>query len=274
MTTTLPEAPHHDASTCVKWYNCQLPECRDRLNARRRAIRAGTIQPARVLVDAEPIRQHILDLQEAGLSANRIARLSGLSHTTICAFLRAKPSVGRGRKQQTTPETAEKILAVRPLTTAGTLRRIQALIAIGWTCRKIADRAGVSARRVIELRPTQVVNLVTAEKIAAAYEQLRYLNPEKNGVWPGHAKRSRERAEANRWPKPNYWDQHVDDIDDPFFEPLYGVTRREQIAQDANWIMRTTGLDKAATAERLGVHKSYLDHAFRDHPQYAVEVAA
>jgi hypothetical protein len=38
--------------------------------------------------------------------------------------------------------------------------------------------------------------------------------------------------------------------------------------------MRTTGLDRATTAQRLGVHKSYLDHAFRDHPEYALDTAA
>ncbi len=274
MTIAVREAPHHDASTCVKWYNCQLPDCRDRLNARRRALRAGTIQPSRILVDAEPVRQRILELQEAGLSASRIACLSGLTHTTILAFLHAKPSVGRGRKRHTTPETAAKILAVRPLSTTGTLRRIQALIAIGWTARKIADRAGVSARRIIELRPTEIVNLGTAEKIAAAYEVLRHLNPEKNGVWPGHAKRSRERAKANHWPDPKYWATRMDAIDDPHFEPLYGITRRLIIAQDANEVMRFAGLDRQAAADRLGVHKSYLDHAFREYPQYDVDVAA
>jgi hypothetical protein len=38
--------------------------------------------------------------------------------------------------------------------------------------------------------------------------------------------------------------------------------------------MRTTGLDRHAAAARLGVDKSYVDHAFRDHPEYAIEVAA
>jgi hypothetical protein len=66
----------------------------------------------------------------------------------------------------------------------------------------------------------------------------------------------------------------MDDIDDPHFQPMYGLKRREIVAQDANWVMRTTGLTKAAAAERLGVDKSYIDHAFRDHPQYAVEAAA
>lgn len=50
--------------------------------------------------------------------------------------------------------------------------------------------------------------------------------------------------------------------------------RRAAIAEDAHELMRTSGLDRATAAARLGVSKAYIDHAFRDHPEYAVEVAA
>ncbi|WP_060905388.1 hypothetical protein [Streptomyces scabiei] len=273
MTTADRQPPHHDNTVCVQWYSCKLPECRDRFNARRRAIRAGLAQPARVLVDAAPVRQHILDLQEAGLSLTCIARQAGLAHTSIGNFLRPRPSARRGLQRQTTPETAAKILAVRPVTTIGTMRRIQALVAIGWPARKIAAHAGVSNRWVVDLRPDTIILASYAEKIVTAYGELRQCKPEKHGVQAGHARRSLNRAKANRWPTPHYWDQHADDIDDPHFEPLYGVTRREIVAQDAHWLMRS-GLDKVAAAERLGVDKSYIEHAFRDHPQYALETAA
>lgn len=272
--TTDRQPPHHDNTVCVQWYSCKLPDCRDRFYARRRAIRAGLIQPTRVLVDAAPVRQHILDLQEVGLSLTTIARQAGLAHTTIGNFVHPRPSARRGRQRKTTPETAAKILAVRPLTAIGTMRRIQALVAIGWPARQIAARAGVSNRWIVELRPDTVILHSYAKKVVTAYDTLRHLRPEKNGVQTGHAKRARDRAHTNRWPTPDYWDQHTSDIDDPHFHPAYGVTRREIVAQDANWIMRTTGLDKTATAARLGVSKSYIEHAFREHPEYALEVAA
>ncbi|MEU7032683.1 hypothetical protein ABZ958_03230 [Streptomyces sp. NPDC046237] len=47
--------------------------------------------------------------------------------------------------------------------------------------------------------------------------------------------------------------------------------RRAAIAEDANELMRTSGLDRATAAIRLGVSKAYIDHAFRDHPQYALD---
>lgn len=272
MTRRNGEAPHHNGTTCIKWYKCQAPECRARLNARRRGLRAGTIQPSRTLIDAEPVRQHILDLQDLGLTPSRIARLSGLSHTTICAFLRAKPSDGRGRKRDTTPETAAKILAVRPLTSTGALRRIQALIAVGWTTRKIAARSGVSAKRIIELRPADRITDAIADRIATAYEQLSQLTPEKNGVHPGHARRSRERAEANRWPDPKYWATRMDVIDDPHFEPMYGLTRGELLAADARELL-AHGVPIGQAAKRLDVGLKYLQKTLSRYPEQA-ELAA
>jgi transcriptional regulator with XRE-family HTH domain len=258
------QPPSHNNSTCVKWHNCHRPECRDRYNTRRRAIRAGTLQP-RTLIDATPIRQHILDLQEAGLTPTRIARLAGMSHTNITDFLHASPSQGRGRKQQTTPEIAAKILAVQPLTTAGTFRRIQALVAIGWPVRQIAARANVSARWIVNLHPDTVVNLVTARKIAAAYEELQNLNPEKHGVWPGHASRAKKRAKANRWPPPKYWAERMDVMDDPHFEPMYGRTRGELLAADARELFRY-GIRIEQVAERLGVTRNHIQQELLRHP--------
>lgn len=269
------EPPNHTTTTCVLNYGCQLPECRARFNARRRAIRAGTFQPT-ARVKAEPVRQHILDLMDAGLSATRIGRLAGVSHTCVLAFVQTRSYSYRGRKRDTTPEIARRILAVRPRTTIGTLRRIQALNAIGWPTRQIAARADVSNSWLCHLRPgtNHMVTLSNADKIDAVYAKLRRLKPEDNGVLPCHAERSRARAKANRWPTPKYWSRHPGDIDDPYFEPLYGITRGELIAQDAGWLMRTNGLDRAAAANRLGVDKSAVDRALRHHPQYDLEVAA
>ncbi len=271
--TAVREAPHHDNSICVKWYDCHLPDCRDRYNARRRAMRSGIIQP-RQLVDAAPVRQHILDLQEAGIGPTRVARYAGLPHTTISNFLRAQPSRGRGRKQQTTPETAAKILAVRAVTTTGTIRRIQALIAIGWPARRIAAHAGVSTRWLSELRDTTVVNIITSDKIAAAYQELRHLKPETNGVHTGHANRARQRAADNRWPTPKYWDQHADDLDDPHFIPEYRKLRAQILAEEAHWLMTAGGLDRDQAAARLGIARFTIDRALREHPQDEQELAA
>ena len=234
-------------------------------------------------VDAAPVRQHIRHLHAAGYTNWWIARLAGVATETVIGFTRPINRTGnrKGVKRTCHPDVAAKILAVRAketlpglVDTTATRRRLQALIAVGWPIEHVARRIGMHGNhlRLTVERPR--VYGRTAQAIADVYEQLKTRRPERNGVPKVEADKARRRAAANRWPTPRYWAERMDVIDDPDFEPMYGVTRRLIVAQDANWIMRTTGLSKAATAARLGVDKSYLDHAFRDHPEYAIEVAA
>lgn len=284
MTTSLRQAPHHRNLTCYTDYRCRLPECVERRNEwqreRRRQQREG--QPA--LVDAGPVRAHLLRLQAAGISTYRVALAAGIDDWTVRAFMPS--STGRrARKHRTSPDIAAKILSVGMETATsgsvdgtGTRRRIQALAANGWPLRQLSGHLGVNATYVGDLiRRTeqgQPVLAATAEKAARAYDGLKDARPLRHGIDPRAANRIRAVAAAKKWAPPSYWASRMDVIDDPDFEVMYGLTRREQIAQDANWIMTTVGLSRAETAARLGVDKSYIEHAFRNHPQYAVEVAA
>jgi hypothetical protein len=278
------EPPHHNTLTCYTDYRCRRPECIDRRRAWQRELQRKQRERQPVLIDAKPVLRHLIDLQAAGISINHVAHLAGLNEGTVRGFL-PSPSGRRPRKHRVTPEIAAKILAVsikqgqtlyRDGT--GTRRRIQALVAAGWPMRRLAEHVGLHPsyigdliRRTAKNHPVQKA---TAEKITAAYERLQHENPTHHGIDARQVRHTRELSAAKRWPTPAYWAERMDVIDDPYFEPLYGVTRREIIAQDANWIMRTTGVNRATTAARLGISTDYIDHAFRDHPQYAVEVVA
>lgn len=242
-----------------------------------------TAAPLTERTDARPVRIHILGLYSAGFTDRRIATLAGLAPETVSGFTRPINRAGnrKGIKRRCHADIAAKILAVRAeeavpglVDSIGTRRRVEALVALGWPVEHIAHRVGISSNhlRAVMRRPRIYGN--TAQAITKAYNDLRVARPERNGVNKVQVKRARNRAAANRWPTPTYWDQYADAINDPDFEPLFGITRREIVAQDAGWIMRTTGVDKAAAAKRLSVDKSYVEHAFRDHPQYAVAVAA
>lgn len=278
MSTAVREAPHHRNLTCYTDFACRRPECVDRYNAwdldRRTRQAEGTWDN---LIDAAPVRAHILALQTAGVLPNRIAKATGIPLQSIRDFI----GYGRGRRYRTAPDTAAKILAVTAENTApqyvdptGTHRRIQALVAAGWPLISIDRRLGFKRERLRKILAEKTILGSTEQLIAATYGQLSHRKPERNGVPKRYAQQARKRAAANRWPTPKYWDQYPDALDDPDFEPLYGVSRREIIAQDASEIMRLCGLDREAAAERLGVSKSYVEHAFRDHPEYAIEVAA
>ena len=281
MTTAVREAPHHRNLTCYTGYQCRLPECVERYNAwsrnREKAIANGTWEP---LLDAEPIRQHLLKLHAAGITIHRVATLTGLPYRSVRSFTQHDYGNAAPRRRRVTREVAEKLLAINleehtpgHVNPIGSQRRIRALVAIGWPTLHTAIRADIhpSNRNSMFRYPT--MHARTAQRIAAVYDEMRHQSPAKHGISPTSIKRAKLQATRERWAPPTYWDE-VGGIDDPDFEPQYGITRREIVAQDANWIMRTTGLDKTAAAERLGVSKSYIDHAFRDHPEYAIEVAA
>lgn len=280
--TTDRQPPHHNTITCYTDYKCRLPECvrryNDRNNARLRAHKEGTYS---ALVEVTPARQHIICLMNTGMSADAIARAAGISVHSVLDILRPHATKRRGKRRRISPQLAQKLLAVRAsdrtsgrIDATGTIRRVQALVALGWPVKHIADRAGLSAENSSYILKRPRVYSSTAKAIAVVYDELRGKRPERNGVIKAHVVVAKNRAARNRWAPPRYWDQHPGAIDDPDFEPMYGVTKREIVAQDANEVMRLCGLDRQAAADRLGVTKSYIDHAFREYPEYALEVAA
>lgn len=233
--------------------------------------------------DARPVREHILDLYAADFTDRRIASITGLAPETISTFTKplTRTSNRRSIKRWCHPSVAEAILAVNIdgetpgcVNATGSHRRIQALVTRGWPIEAIAHRVGISGRHLRLIMSRARIYGRTAQAIARIYDELKSLNPERHGVAPWEADKARKRGKAKRWPTPAYWADRMDVIDDPHFEPMHDVTRRLIIAQDANWVMRTAGLDRGSAAKRLGVSRDYIDHAFQDHPEYAVGVAA
>ncbi|MEV7034553.1 hypothetical protein AB0N99_30530 [Streptomyces sp. NPDC093272] len=281
MSTPVREAPHHNTLTCYTNYGCRLPDCVERKNAwarsRDEGLREGTWQP---LEDAAPVRAHVARLVAAGLTRQRVADLAGVPHQSIADLVCGRRNT-RGMRHRTTSEFAAKILAVDPalasparVDATGSKRRIQALVAAGWPLLHIGRQMGLNPQRPEQILRQDRVYATTRDIVTQGYNRLHRLQPVRRGVPKDKARLSRAQAEAQRWPTVAYWADRMDVIDDPHFEPMYGVTRRLIVAQDANEVMRFGGLDRQAAADRLGVHKSYLDHALREYPQYAVDVAA
>lgn len=278
MTTATRTPPHHDTLTCVKNYNCRLPACRQRVSNwekdRRQQKAAGTWQP---LVDAEPVRQHLHMLAAHNITLRRAAVIAGAAPTTLYMLLPAQNGQRRPTKHSVKADLAERILAIKPadvtpghVDPTGTVRRIQALAANGWPMRRVAPLLGLYPTYVSVLisRADQcTVTGSTATKVADAYADLSQKRPGRHGINARTIKRVRSMAASRRWPDTRYWDQHLDAIDDPHFTPDYKITRAEIIAAEAHWLITTAGLNRTQAAERLGVSRSYIDHALIDHPQ-------
>lgn len=273
MTTVIRrKAPHHNTLTCYTEYGCRLPECVERKRLWqvevRRKQREGAWQP---FVDAKPVRAHLLNLREHGISTNRVAAATGLDKATLRAFV---PPTGTGKRRpirhQTRPDVAAKILSVTVETLrahdidgTGTRRRIQALAAAGWPFRRLDTHLGLSAQYIGDLvRRTEndlLVRADTADRVAEGYETLRGQRPSRHGIKPHIIRHVRTQAAERRWPTQSYWDQFPDAIDDPHFTPEYKVTQAEILATEAQWLIQATSLSRAEVAERLGKDKSYID---------------
>lgn len=264
------QAPHHDTLTCYTDYRCRLPACVDRYNAwnrnSRRQIANGTWEP---LLDAEPVRQHLLALHAAGITIHRVAALTGIPFKNVRAFTQPDYSNRIGRRRRVTREVAAKLLAITVETHTpayvdpiGSRRRVEALAAIGWPSLYVARAAGIHPTNRTTVFNSPTIMASTACKFAKAYDLLKGQKPEHKGIRKSSITTVRLRAKDRRWPPPSYWDA-TGAIDDPDFVPDYGKSRLEIVAEDARWLM-AFGLDRAAAADRLGVDKSYVDRALRD----------
>jgi hypothetical protein len=88
----------------------------------------------------------------------------------------------------------------------GTRRRLQALAAIGWPPRALAERLGIQPDNILRRHRVRVG---TARLVAAVYDQL--------SMTPGPDTRSAAAARRRGWAPPLAWDD--DSIDDPAARP-------------------------------------------------------
>ncbi len=175
-------------------------------------------------VNPASVRAHVHALRAAGLGERRIAELAGLHRTHITPL-----NHGRSRTKPDQPATkistrvAAAILAVpipgNPVAAAaagacidstGTVRRLQALVAVGYPATGLGEHIGVSATNMAHTMRATRVTVRRARQVAVLYEQLSHL--------PGESKRARMRARRQGWAPPLAWDE--DTIDDPAASPV------------------------------------------------------
>ncbi len=213
---------------------CRCRPCTDAQTAyntrRMRLIAYGQWKP---YVDAQPVREHVLALVEQGLSWKRTADLAGVSYSTVSKLLFGKP--GRKPSVQVRPATAEAILAVRASLDArtfgsrvdatGTRRRIQALVANGWSLHKLAAELDMTPGNLHSSITRPQVWASTARKVRDLYERRWNATPPADTPDErGAITRSINRARAHGWLPPMAWDD--EDLDDPAAIPDRSAVRK------------------------------------------------
>jgi hypothetical protein len=250
-----------------------------RCQACRRANRSRTLERERGLVrgdwapwaDAGPVRAHVGMLMAAGLTQENVAALADVRPGSVTHLMRG--SNGKPPARHVRPEVARKILAVQPgplpgsglVGSTGTLRRLQALVAIGWSQRQLAAALPMKQQNfVILMRGTQV-RAATAVIVRELYDRLWDKTPPEDGPRaPVTARHARAYAAARDWAPPLAWDD--DTIDDPsalaacWRRPAASRWRSADLADDAAELA-ALGYSRQLAAERLGVTKAALEKA-------------
>lgn len=170
---------------------------------RHHAVAAGTwLYPE----PAVNVQKHIDLLISQGMSYSQIATAAGVAERTVRGV--RKRSTLRGM-------TAAAILAVQPqprparadlVPNIGTMRRVQALVALGWSLTELGARSGMPVQQVWDLahgRKPQI-KATTRGRIDDLFEQL--------SATPGTSRRARACAAKRGWLPPLAWDD-IDALD-------------------------------------------------------------
>lgn len=246
-------------------------------NHRTRMITYGRWRP---FVDAEAAREHLRMLGRNGIGWRRAARLAGLNTSVVSRIL--FDTANRPRSRRIRPETEAAILSVRPslntladsaiIDATGTRRRLQALVACGWTKRHLAGRLGMTESNLGTLIRGGNVTAAKARAAAALYDELWDRRPpETTRHERTSASKARNHARARGWAPPGAWDDER--IDDPAAGPAEGWRREGRrggavLAAEARELFGF-GLTRAQAAERLGVALNTLEKTLARYPETA-----
>lgn len=217
--------------------------------------------------DAAPVREHILALRAAGISNNRLSELTGLDRKTIQAVITGAPYKNRGPSKKVWRTTAAKILAVdipevehrvamdgRKVSALGTRRRLQALVAAGYSRTYLCGRLGIRITNgcVLWTEERQQVLASTARAVEALFIELQ--------MTTGPSTRARNEGRRRKWPLPLDWDE--DSIDDPEATAVRSELvrkRRAELIEDIAerrakvWQLTEYGLSAEQIAQRLNL---------------------
>ena len=198
---------------------CRCAPCTTAHRAECKRIAHRTVTGTHTYVDAQPARDHVRMLIEQGLTIGQIEQRSGVHRTAIRVLIGDWP--GRPASKRITRHTQAALLAVRPnpvgteqhglVDPTGARRRLQALMALGWNGRYLAERLSMSSRTfwtLVREQSTSPVLVSTRTNVIDLYDELCLTVPA-----PSRARtRALTIARESRWQPPLAWDDDVIDM--------------------------------------------------------------
>lgn len=233
------------------------PACK-RANAdyqtmRDRRVAAGYT----TMIPSQKVVEHIQQLQASGMGWRTIADTAGVARSVVARLLRYDTS---RPAQRLRVATVRKLMAVQPQPADGsfvnivpTARRLQALIAIGYTQADLAARMGWTPQNIGALVHGRRPNCThgVAKTVSDLYEQL--------SANPGPSKRSRALAARKGWAPPLAWDD-IDNLDETPTGAAVVPVRASIDVNEVTWLMQS-GETLEVIGKRLGVNPKSIERA-------------
>lgn len=207
-------------------HKCRCDVCRTAKTARERENRRAKLYGRGYLTDAEPARRHLRWLMAEGMGWKRVAKSAGVSPSTVYPLLYGRGGDDpRPPRKQISKALEAKLLAVTPDMAAGSIvdnlgsvRRLQALAAAGWSQHRLAGMLGMfpgNFGKIIHGERGGIL-VSTAKKIEAFFDDHWDKEPNANSRFErAGITRAKREAAAKGWVTAAAWD----DIDDPTEEP-------------------------------------------------------
>jgi hypothetical protein len=236
-----PGPPHlHGTRTAYVKDRCRCAACREANSAASRtAYRQRVLGRWAPFVDAAPARAHIEALRGAGIGVDQIARLAGISSSHVRELV---PHGRTGRKpiQRVRSETAQRLLGVAVadanrasrshVDATGTRRRLQALVAIGWTHTAVAAELCRSTTSLTRSMTSEAVTASTARQVRDLYERLWDKQPHHDTIDQlSTINATRALAASHGWSPPMAWDD-IDTDPSPCVDPPDLTDELDEIA--------------------------------------------
>lgn len=178
-------------------------------------------------VDAEPARAHIRSLMDAGMGLKRIVAVGGSSQGQLWKLLYGKKRADGSRtpSKRLRKDVAKRLLAIQldladgakisVADAVGVRRRIRALVALGWSQSKLAERLGIGRANFHLATDVRGVTIATMRAVEVLYDELSMTLPP-NGSHRDKiaASRARRYAQERGWKPPLALDDEL--LDRPY----------------------------------------------------------
>lgn len=267
----------HGTNACYTLDRCKCAPCAAaHSEATRRRSRLQAYGRYDRYAPAGPVRAHVRRLVRAGIGLKRIGAVSGVGNSTLGKLINGQH--GRPPSQRVLRSTAQRLLSVSVSDLAGgalvdqtgTARRLQALVAIGWSAAELGrrlDRLPSNMTALVHGRGQVTVR--TRACVAELYDQLSTtVRAGADHRTRQSISRSRAAAARNGWAPPLAWDD--DRIEDPAAAPegvewqletgRAGTRLVSELAEDVEFLL-DGGLSSDEVSARLGMQVASVETA-------------